>query len=474
MVHAERLYYRAYSECERQWASKGRGRVDQTVVVDVTEDAGERASPTPFGETASSATSESDEGGRSFRRSRLLRWIPGIGSDMGLGYNNLVLFWAMFFNEVSWGFTQTLTPLYIESLGASPGIVGLVIGIQGLARLLFLAPAGMLADRIPIRRLIVTGRLMTTAGLIGFALAPSWIWLFPAILIMSGGNVAFPAISKVIADSSDERTRTRAFTLIYTVGPSTALLLSPSFGGLLADWVSLRSIFIAGAIAQLVAVFLFSRLRPVEHHGEQQAAAGYRAVLGYRPVVVLCSLFLGLLLVLTTGFTLVPNFLEDEHGIGVSTIGQFGSVFAVGSVLLGIVISKVKVFSKPLNALILTTSLCPVAFLLLIGGSSTWVFALAYLCRGGYLVSWGLIYAALSEITPERLRSRSFALAEILGGLGFGIAPFLAGALYEVGPAMPLWVALVAVAPLIAAVLAVRRYVASVPLPGSQPVAAPA
>lgn len=435
--------------------------MERLAVADVADDLSERASGTSSSPTESSESSETEDGERRTRRGGLLSRIPGIGSDMGLGYNNLVLFWAMFFNEVSWGFVQTLTPLYIESLGASPGVVGLVIGIQGLARLLFLAPAGMLADRVPIRRLIVGGRLMTTIGLVGFGIAPSWVWLFPAILIMSGGNVAFPAISKVIADSSDERTRTRAFTLIYTVGPSTALLLSPSFGGLLADWVSLRSIFFAGAIAQLIAVFLFSRLRPVEHQGEQQVSAGYRAVLRYRPVVVLCSLFLGLLLVLTTGFTLVPNFLEDEHGIGVGTIGQFGSVFAVGSVLLGVVISKVKFFSRPLNALILTTSLCPLAYLLLIGGSSTWVFAVAYLFRGGYLVSWGLIYAALSEITPERLRSRSFVLAELLGGAGFGIAPFLAGALYEAGPAMPLWASLVAAVPLLVAIVAVRRYVSS-------------
>jgi MFS family permease len=375
----------------------------------------------------------------------------------------------MFFNEVSWGFIQTLTPLYIESLGASPAIVGLVIGIQGLVRLVFLAPAGILADKINIRKLIVGARTSTAVGILIFGLAPSWVWLFPGIVIQSVGNIAFPAISKVIADSSDDRTRTRAFTLIYTVGPSTALLLSPAFGGVLADVVSLRSIFIAGAIAQAIAVVFFTRLRPVEYHGAQVASAGYREVLRYRPVVVVCGMFLGLLLVLTTGFTLVPNYLEDVHGIGVGTIGQFGSLFAVGSVLLGILIARVKFFSKPLNALLLTTLLCPVGFLLLIGGSATAVFGLAFVCRGGYLVSWGLIYAALGEVTPERLRSRSFALAEVLGGVGFAIAPFVAGALYEVGPRVPLVVATIGVIPLVIIILAVRAYVHRMP-----PVIAPA
>ncbi len=386
--------------------------------------------------------------------------IPGIGTDLGLGHNNLIIFWAMLFNEVSFGFYQTLTPIYIESLGASPGVVGIVIGIGGLTRLFFLAPGGWAADRIPLRRLIVTGRSFSVLGILLYGLAPTWWALFPAILVMSAGNIVWPSVSKVIADSTDSRGRTRAFTLIYTVGPSIALLLSPSIGGVMADTISLRSIFFAAAIAQGVSVLLFSRLRPVEpSSGEQVASAGYRAVLRYRPVVVICGLFLAMLLVLTTGYTLVPNYLEDEHGIGIGTIGQYGSVFALGSVILGIIIAKVKRFALPLNALILTTATAPLAFLLLLAGSNSWVFALAFLFRGGYFVSWGLIYAILGEVSPERLRSRSFALAEVLGGFGFGIAPFIAGALYEADPTLPLIVALVSIIPLMVGLIIVRRYV---------------
>ncbi|HAX23664.1 MAG TPA: hypothetical protein DCX80_01330, partial [Chloroflexi bacterium] len=50
------------------------------------------------------------------RRSGVLGRIPGIGNDLGLGHNNLILFWGMLFNELSFGFYQVLLPLYIESL----------------------------------------------------------------------------------------------------------------------------------------------------------------------------------------------------------------------------------------------------------------------------------------------------------------------------------------------------------------------
>jgi MFS family permease len=386
---------------------------------------------------------------------------PQFGAGLGLAHNNLVIFWAMLFNELAIGFYQTLNPLYIESLGASPGLVGVVIGIQGLIRLVFLAPAGWVADRIPMRTLIAGGRSMTVVGLVLYGLAQEWWQLLPAILVMSVGTVSFPVISKAIADASDDATRTRAFTLIYTVGPCSALVVSPLLAGPLADTVALRAIYFAAAVAGAISVFFFTRLRPVELPVAEGPAVGYRDVFAFRPVLIVCGVFMALLLVLTTGFTLVPNYLQDEHGVGVSTIGQFGSIFALGGVILGVVIARVKVLSRPWNALLLTTLLCPVAFLLFYFGGSVWVFGLAFLFRGGYLVAWSLIYAALGEVTPERLRSRAFTLSEVLGGTGFAIAPFIAGALYEVDPALPLLAATTGAIPLLIAMLFVRRYLAA-------------
>lgn len=394
--------------------------------------------------------------GRSrFGRSGLKR--PSFST--GLGHNNNVLFWAMLLNELSMGFYSTLLPLYIESLGASPGQVGLVIGMQGVVRLMFIAPAGWLADRFPLGRLIPITRSMTAIGVLLYAVAGTWWHLLPIIVLASIGNIAFPAISKVIADSSDDAGRTRAFTLIYTVGPSTALLLSPSLGGVIGEAVSLRAVFVAAAIAQVASVVCFMRLRVQSSSSASAGGGGYWAVLRFRPIVAVCGLFLFMLLVLTVGFTLVPNFLQDVHGVSVRTIGLFGSVFALGAVTMGLVIARVPRFSRPMDALVLTMAVTPLAFVFLLLGSSTPMFALSYFCRAGYLVGWGVVYAVLGEVTPSHLRSRSFAMAELLGGFGFAIAPFIAGALYEVDPALPLIAALVGVAPMLLALLLVRRYV---------------
>lgn len=60
------------------------------------------------------------------------------------------LFAGSLLNEGAVGFFFTLWPLYIASLGASPPEIGLVIGISGILRLLFLLPL-----RTDTRRVIV-------------------------------------------------------------------------------------------------------------------------------------------------------------------------------------------------------------------------------------------------------------------------------------------------------------------------------
>jgi MFS family permease len=46
------------------------------------------------------------------------------------------------------------------------------------------------------------------------------------------------------------------------------------------------------------------------------------------------------------------------------------------------------------------------------------------------MVAWTLIYVVLGDVTPDRLRARAFAFSDFLGGIGVGLTPFAAGAIY--------------------------------------------
>ncbi len=368
----------------------------------------------------------------------------------------------MSFNEGAFGVYQNLWPLYIAALGANPAQIGVVMGLSGVLRLFGLMPSGMVSDRVPPRRLIVVARSLTATSMFLYGIAQSWWQLIPMSVIMAFGNIAFPSISSTIAEvAGPGRQRTRAFTLIYTVGPACALLVTPMLGGLVADVISLRAIFFVAAAFTSGAVFFFSRItpRPIQHHAGPPVT--YRATLRQRPILLLCLLEMATVFTLTLGVTLAPNYLQDVHGLNTGTIGVLGSASALGTIGIWLISSRVRPFDQPLMAIGLATASVAGTLGLLAIGHSIILFALAYILRGGYTVAWSLFAAALGEVADERHRPRAFALAEIMGGTGFALAPFAAGWLYEIKPVTPLIAGFVLIVPLLLAFQFIHRAVRS-------------
>lgn len=373
--------------------------------------------------------------------------------SLGLGRDNTRIFLGMIFNEGGLGVYMTLWPIYIASLGASPPQIGLIIGLLGFARLVFLAPSGMLSDRIPPRRLIVLARSMAALGLLLLAFAQTWWHLIPGIMIMSAGTIAFPMLSNVIAENAGSGlARTRAFTLIYSVGPSGALLIAPPLGGLIAAGFGLRAIFVAAAALTAVSVVAFSTMAPKPIAQQDGTPVTYRRALADRPVRLLLLLQFATIFILTAGVTLVPNFLREVHGLTIDQIGWIGGCGAIGSALLGLTINRVRIFQRPLAGIALSVIAVGGMLVLLLISRNFWFFPVAYLLRGGFVVAWSTYYAALGEVTSDRLRGRVYALAELLAGAAMTGAPFVAGWLYDVTPTAPIIAGLLAIGPLLLAI----------------------
>jgi MFS family permease len=250
------------------------------------------------------------------------------------------------------------------------------------------------------------------------------------MLLIVAGNLGTPAFSSYLADVGSPRDRKRAFSLVYVVGPSVALALSPVTGGWLADATSFRVVFfLSGTIFAIATVILMrlTDLPPVKHAGP---AASYREAIEVPVIRALGLLQFGILAILMIGTTLLPNYLKEVHHIGVGTIGWFGSIAAVGSALLSLTVSRVHLMTT-----IRTIGIAPIgvgilcAVALLTG--NPFLLAVAFLGRGGFMVAWSLFAAVLSDTVPPKLMSRAFAFTEFLGAIGLALAPFVAGTLYD-------------------------------------------
>ncbi len=384
-----------------------------------------------------------------------MSWRP----RLRLSHDNRRIFYGMAFGEGAFGIYQTLWPLYIAALGASPPEVGFVMGLVGISRLFTLIPSGILADHIPPRAIMVTGRALTALGMLLFAIANSWWQLIPFGLVISAGAVAFPTILSMIAAGAGEGpNRTRVFTLINTVAPSTGLLITPALGGLIAATISLRAVFVVAGVFAAAAAISFSTITPRPTPSKTETKADYRAAVADRSILTILIFEMIAIFALSVGIALVPNYLQDVHHVSDGVIGVFGSVGALGSISLGLIIHRIRRFQQPFNALMLSIGSVACALLLLIVSGSTMVFGLAYLLRGGFFVTWTLFEAALSVVTPAHLRSRTYALAEIMSGAGYSVGPFISGWLYAVKPAMPLYAGLALTMTLLACIPIGQRF----------------
>ncbi len=206
----------------------------------------------------------------------------------GLERNAALLFWAMFFLQAAFGFSDRFKALYIESLGARPALVGVILGAAEFIRLSFLIAAGPLSDRIS-PRLLINCRWLAVANALVYLLAWQWWQLFPAFLFQAAANMAWPSVSRVIDESGDESTRAYRFLMIYTIATSVPLLVAPLVGSVLAETFGLRSVFAALTVGLFVSACFFLQVRPAGR-ATRTASGGYLAVLRHRPTALLCGL----------------------------------------------------------------------------------------------------------------------------------------------------------------------------------------
>jgi MFS family permease len=378
---------------------------------------------------------------------------------LGLGRDATHLFWGLFVFQLGFGLYGYLFTLYLESLGASAIQIGILVGAQGLLRIAVNLPAGILVDRFSRRKIIVLTTLLTVPAALSFGFAQNWWQVLPGMLVIVLGNLGTPSFSSYLADAGADTDRGRAFAMVYTFGPSVALIVSPVTGGWLADATAMRFVFFASSAFYLASTLILMLIseRPLAHHGG--VAATYREAFAVPVVRAVGFLQFGVLAVLAIGTTLLTNYLKEAHGIGVGMVGWFGSIAAVGSMFLSLTVGRVA-WMTPIRAIgvapLFVGFLCGVT---LLTGNPV-VLAVAFLGRGGFMVAWSLFAAVLSETTPARLQSRAFAISEFLGAIGFALAPFVAGALYGWHRGLPLAITVVATPVLAAATVWIdRRYV---------------
>ena len=322
-------------------------------------------------------------------------------------------------------------PLYLEDLGASPVLIGVVYGLGGLSMVAAQLPAGYLSDRFGRRTLLIAAWSLGTLAIWIMALAndlPTFI--VGSTLYGLTGFVAVPLNGYATA-ARGSLSVGRAVTLVsamYNLG----VIPGPVLGGLVGDLWGLRANFFISGLFSLVStlLLLFIQAQPVEARSPGSSRSGLRETLNPR-----FAHFLGIVLIvmfcLYLPQPLSQNFLENQHGLALKQIGVLVAVRSLGVVLLNLTLGRL----NPRIGFLLAQAAMALFAVLLWRGGSLFAFLLGYMLLGSYHTAHMMALTLGRALLKDERMNLGYGLIETCMALVVVLAPPLAGILYSQNPA---------------------------------------
>ncbi len=321
-----------------------------------------------------------------------------------------------------------LTP-FMQSLGFSAKITGVVAGSYGFAMLVCRIPLGIWADRVRKRKVFVlAGLLLAAVSCVGMGLAKSAaaMLLFRA---MSGVGISAWVCYTVLYHGVCGGEAIANANIIANVGRIAAGFA----GAAIAAWAGMRGAFLLGAVAAVLGLVCCLPVR--DYAGSGQAATLRELLQVLKSPGVLFAGFLAALFFLmsyATGLMFVSD-LATELKATEFQIGLLGTINAAGSLLGLYLVSRVglKLLSEKLVILLMALLSIAGCFLFPIVENLAALYAVQLLFgfSGGGVTAL-FMSMAIRAVPPEKQNSAMGAY-QALYSLGVLVGPVVMGALVD-------------------------------------------
>ena len=345
-----------------------------------------------------------------------------------------IIFVTVFIDLVGFGIVIPVLPLYAERFGASPVVIGMLLGVYSLMQFVFAPILGKLSDRVGRRPVLLLSILGTSVGFFLMGWVRTLWLLFVARIIdgITGGNIS--TASAYIADVTPAEGRSRGMGLIGAAF-GLGFIFGPAIGGLLSH-ISLAAPFffaaaLAAANAMAVYVLLPESLSPDQRrHAQARTSIAdiFRGNGGWSLAAVMATYFLT-----TVGFSLLtatyPLFTERRFGYGAT---QNGYIFAAQGVLSatiqgGLLGWLLRLFTD--KGLVVAGTILLAAGMLALPMSTTVVMLL--IATAGIAVGHGLVAAPLNGLASKKVsgtaQGRVLGVMQSAASLARIVGPVLGG-----------------------------------------------
>jgi DHA1 family tetracycline resistance protein-like MFS transporter len=376
-----------------------------------------------------------------------------------------LVFVTVFLDLVGFGIVIPLLPFYVQSMGGSARVVGILLGCFSFTQLLATPILGQLSDRHGRRPIILLSLVVNALAMGLFALASHerlLALLFTSRILAGATSGNLSACQAAIADLTTPDTRARAMGRVGA-GIGLGLVVGPFIGGLLAQWGAWLPPLAAGALASLGALGVLLAM-PETHPPSARSTSkspGRLDALRHTPrrraLTLVLVLYFLVFLAMTTLQVAFALLAQSRFGWSTKEVGYAFALFGgLGLVIQGGLIG-------PLSRLVGEVRLLIVGALLFSAGLLGVALASRALPLVGATVligtGMGLIQPLLASLTSQAAspshQGVTLGLAQSSGGLARTVGPVASGALYSaLGSSAPFTVgALVA---LLAAALGTR------------------
>ena len=128
--------------------------------------------------------------------------------------------------------------LYIQSLGASVTLVGLIFMAEMFFQLVFQLPGGYLTDRLGRKKVILLGSLCRGVSPVIYLLTGTWEWIVLGLLFTQASNMMIPAIDALIAESVTKENRGLGYGA-FRLMTWLPQVFTAFLGGVIMDWIGI-------------------------------------------------------------------------------------------------------------------------------------------------------------------------------------------------------------------------------------------
>lgn len=252
----------------------------------------------------------------------------------------LILVFNLFLVFSGIGLIVPIMPKFMESLGITGGIMGLLVAAFSLTQLLCSPLAGRLADSFGRKKMIVIGLTVFAFSEVLFGIASSPALLFVSRLL--GGISAamiMPAVMAYAADITTKEERAAGMGYI-NAAITTGFIIGPGIGGYIAEFgirVPFYAAAVAGIFAACITLFILRESLPSKESTADTPsdAREWGGLLSQLRYSYKEPYFLSLIIVFVMSFglanfeTIFGLFVDHKFGFGpkdIAFIITFGSI----------------------------------------------------------------------------------------------------------------------------------------------------